>query len=151
MDKTYSRTTLIAVCVIVGVLAFLGGMWLKDSQNDSDAEASVSPSYSTTPYRTATPSVSSSPKAVLHSVRLTEQGPSPKSLTIKVGDAVSFTNDSSRQIWPISSDCSGFDARRGLNSGEVYSLVFTARGTCHYYNSYISSNNTIDNGTIIVQ
>ena len=148
MDKTYSRTTLIATCVIIGVLAFLGGMWLKDGSVDNESEAS--PSFSVTPYRTATPTATSSPKAVLHSVRLTDAGPSPKTLTIKTGDAVSFTNDTSRQIWPVSSECSGFDSRRGLNAGEVYSLVFTAKGTCQYHN-YLSAYNTIDSGTIIVQ
>ena len=148
MDKTYSRTTLIATCVIIGVLAFLGGMWLKDGSVDNESEAS--PSSSVTPYRTATPTATSSPKAVLHSIRLTDAGPSPKTLIVKVGDAVSFTNDTSRQIWPVSSECSGFDARRGLNTGEVYSLVFTAKGTCQYHN-YLSTYNTIDSGTIIVQ
>lgn len=146
MDKTYSRTTLIVVCVIIGALAFFGGMWLKGSSVNNEPGVSVSISPSIILSSTPTPS----PKAVLHSVRLTDQGPDPKTIVIRTGDAVSFTNYSDHQIWPISSDCSGFDARRGLNSSEVYSLVFTAKGTCHYYN-HLFPYNTIDKGAIIVQ
>jgi plastocyanin len=153
MDQTYSRTTLIATCVIVAILVFLAGIWYQTSTGDNDS--SPVPSASLPVYSTPTPSlsitISPSPRAVLHTVSLTAQGPSPKILTINVGDAVSFVNNSNSHIWPASTNCPNFDAYRALNAGESYTLIFTAKATCKYSDVLLNQSLNNYNGTIIVQ
>ena len=152
MEKTYTRTVLVAACVIVAVVAFLLGVWYKDSSVDNDADSNVSPSASL--YLTATPKVGASPsvtpKAVMYTLHFTDSGIDDSSLTIRAGDAVNFVNDSHSWVWPISGNCPSLDARRGLQKGESYALVFSTRATCQFYNS-LDPQNSAYKGTIIVK
>jgi plastocyanin len=129
--------------IVVAAIALIG--WLIFKGNDSEPQASISPSPSVSAVASKTPT----PSPVLHTVRLTSNGPAPKTLAIRVGDAVIFTNESSVMFWPIS-DCSGFDAGRGLSVGESYTLVFTVSRTCTYRNN-LDPYNTTSQGTIIIR
>jgi plastocyanin len=151
MEKTYSRTVLIASCVIVAVIALFIGYWYRDSSVDN-VELSPSPSVSVSAYRTVTPkpAVSATPKAVMHTLRYSASGLDKTSLTIRVGDGVTFVNNSYSTVWPISLNCPSLDSHRGLKNGESYSLTFSARATCNFYNS-LDPQNSVFSGTIIVQ
>ena len=145
-----TRNTILLV-LLFAVAAFIGGYLLKGSR-DGD-EASVSPTVSLSPISSAvaTPYV---PR--LYTVTVTSAGVSPATLTIRTGDAVKFRNESSSDVWPASdphpthANCGGFDARRGLRTGEEYTLTFTTAKTCTYH-SHLDPFNRALQGTIIVR
>ena len=64
---------------------------------------------------------------------------SPSEVKIQKGGKVTWTNKSSRQVWPASavhpthSVYPGFDALRGLSAGESYSFVFDKTGEWAYH------------------
>jgi plastocyanin len=64
---------------------------------------------------------------------------SPASLTIKKGDTVKFTNDSTRNFWPASDDHPShsiypeFDAKQAIAPGSFYAFTFSKVGTWGYH------------------
>jgi plastocyanin len=96
-----------------------------------------------------------------------DAGYSPKTLTIKKGETVTFKNQSSRSMWPASAmhpshrvysgtsleehcpDLSGtaFDACKGYLPGESWSFKFDKVGTWKYHDHLTPS----DTGTIVVE
>jgi hypothetical protein len=151
---------MILVVVLFAAAAFVGGyLWRGSNDDEQEPAASVSVSVSVSPSatpvpKTPVPTVAYTPR--LYTVSLTESGPSPKSLTIRAGDAVRFLNLASFAVWPASDPhpshtmCPGFDAGRGLNAGEDYTLVFPTATTCTYH-SHLDPSNEVLRGTIIVQ
>jgi plastocyanin len=100
-----------------------------------------------------------------YEVLITSSGFIPSTLTIKVGDTVTFVNKDSKPHWPASDfhpthrlypgsgieKCGSgeeiFDACKGLSPGETFSFTFKYRGTWTYHDHlypYLT-------GTIIVQ
>ncbi|QQG42757.1 MAG: hypothetical protein HYW15_00865 [Candidatus Giovannonibacteria bacterium] len=65
---------------------------------------------------------------------------SPPEVKIKRGGKVTWTNKGSRQVWPASAVhpthlvYPGFDALKGLNTGENYSFTFEKAGEWAYHN-----------------
>jgi len=63
-------------------------------------------------------------------IEITDNGFSPSSVNIKKGTVVHFINLDSTPHWPASDVypthkvCSGLDATRGINYGEVFSFLF---------------------------
>ena len=63
----------------------------------------------------------------------------PANLTVKVGSVVTFKNVDTAAHWPASDPhpvhtlCPGFDAKKGLLTGEIYSFTFTEVKTCTYH------------------
>lgn len=94
-------------------------------------------------------------------VKYTEDGFSPKTLTIKQGETVTWINEDSDPMWiasnphpvhtdyPESGGCSGskFDACKPIEKGGSYSFTFDKTGNWGYHNHLTPSNM----GTIIVQ
>lgn len=102
-------------------------------------------------------------------VSYTNEGFSPDTVTISVGDTVRFTNNSDGGMWvgvdehPTHTEYDGtstkehcvdgaaiggtFDACRAYASGESYEFTFVKAGTFEYHN-HVGSSKT---GTIIVQ
>jgi plastocyanin len=72
-------------------------------------------------------------------VLITSSGFTPSTLTIKVGDTVTFINKDSNPHWPASdphpthTNYPGFDALRPLKTGESYSFTFTKQGAWGYH------------------
>lgn len=70
-----------------------------------------------------------------HAVSMEPSGFSPKTITIKVGDTVTWTNNDTRDHWPASSrhpthqDLPGFDALGDVVPGASYSFTFTEVGS----------------------
>jgi plastocyanin len=92
-------------------------------------------------------------QATSFEVLITSSGFSPSTLTIKVGDTVTFINKDSNSHWPASdphpthTNYPGFDALRPLKTGESYSFTFTKQGAWNYHD-HLDPSLT---GTIIVQ
>lgn len=68
-------------------------------------------------------------------VSIDDEGFDPATITIPVGTTVVFTNNGQALHWPASdphpthTNVSGFDAEKGLPTGETYSFTFTEQGT----------------------
>jgi plastocyanin len=85
---------------------------------------SISPDISTSPMASENPTIS-----------MTDTGISPAEITVTSGATVTFVNNGQVPHWPASdphpihTDLSGFDAKRGLNPGELYRFTFTKIGS----------------------
>ena len=72
-------------------------------------------------------------------VTITDIGFEPSRQTVPVGYMVTFVNDGQAAHWPASDDhpthvkLPGFDAKRGLATGEEYSFIFSAVGEWGYH------------------
>jgi plastocyanin len=92
-------------------------------------------------------------QATSYEVLITSSGFIPSTLTIKVGDTVTFVNKDSKPHWPASdphpthTNYPGFDALRPLKTGESYSFTFTKQGAWGYHDHL----NPSLRGTIIVE
>jgi plastocyanin len=147
-----SKKNLIIGGIVLIALVAIGWLVLKDDSSVDNPSPSPTARMSATPTKSPSPT----PRSVIHTVHLTAQGPQPKSVTIRAGDAVSFVNDTNTLFWPASDPypannaCAGFDASRGLRRGEVYTLVFSSAKTCTYHNNLDPYNQT-STGTVIVR
>ena len=85
-------------------------------------------------------------------VEITPSGFSPKTLTINMGDKVTWINKGSRSVWPASANhpthtiYPEFDSLGTLNTGESYSFTFENVGTWGYHDHLSPSMR----GTIVV-
>lgn len=95
-------------------------------------------------------------------VRITDEGFSPASVTVKKGQAVRWSNNADVASWPASAvhpthavypqkgsaDCSGssFDACSGVAPGESWSFTFTKVGSWKYHD-HLKPSKT---GTVVV-
>ena len=152
---TPTQRTSIIICTVVAIAAFLLGWALKGSGSPSPTDTPsptptdmVSATVTPTLMPLTSPSPARAPK--LFTVRLNDAGPSPVTLTIAVGDSVTFLNTSTLPYWPASSNCAGFDARRALQPGERYTLRFTAVHTCTYADQSPGAAGARQ-GTVVVQ
>lgn len=82
-----------------------------------------------------------------------DSGFSPKSVTVKVGDTVRFTNASDDLMWvasdfhPTHTKLSGFDEKNAAGKGGSYEFIFTKSGTWSYHNHIQTS----ETGSVIVE
>ena len=73
-------------------------------------------------------------------VTYTDAGFSPKTITVKKGTAVSFTNASAIDMWVVSGVhpthqlLPGFDQKGAKTKGGVFTYTFTKIGTWQYHN-----------------
>ena len=88
--------------------------------------------------------VSPTPSAIeatasANTVTISDTGFTPATLTVPVNTTVTFTNNGQGAHWPASAPhpthtgLPGFDAERGLATGESYSYTFTKVGTWPYH------------------
>lgn len=86
-------------------------------------------------------------------IKLEANGFSPRTLTIKAGDSVTFINEDTEEHWPASDDhpahqiYPGFDPKRALCPSERWSFKFDRAGTWGMHDHLFSSLR----GTIIVE
>lgn len=96
-------------------------------------------------------STTTSPKT--YGISYTNSCFSPANLTIKKGDTVKFTNNSTKDMWPASDNhpshttYSEFDAKGSINPGGTYSFTFNKTGSWGYHDHLKPS----CSGTITVQ
>ncbi len=95
---------------------------------------------------------SESPTASTTTISISDTGFSPATVRVKAGTTVTFTNNGQALHWPASNphpvhtDLPGFDAKRGLATGESYSFTFTKVGTWGFHDHL----NTIMKGSVVV-
>lgn len=83
-------------------------------------------------------------------VRYTDEGFAPESVTVSAGQTVRFVNESSGGMWVASNDhptheeLEGFDQ---LSTGDSYEFTFTQTGEWDYHNHV----NSGDEGTVVVE
>ena len=113
------------------------------------------------PVITELPEGISEPTSAEHQITITADGFSPKTITVKAGDTVTFFNEDSNQHWPASAmhpthnvypesgGCIGskFDACKGLAQGESFSFTFNKKGSWKYHD-HLSVTST---GTVVVE
>lgn len=86
-------------------------------------------------------------------VSITDTGFLPATMTVPVNTTVTFTNNGQGAHWlasdphPTHTAQAGFDAKRGLATGEAYTFTFTASGTWGYHDHL----NPRVTGTIVVK
>ena len=111
------------------------------------------------------PEGSPKPTSAEHQITITADGFSPKIITVKAGDTITFFNEDSNKHWPASAmhpthtiypgsdikKCGGgeaiFDACKGLAQGESFSFTFNEKGSWKYHD-HLSVSST---GTIVVE
>lgn len=117
---------------------------LADDPEFVPASPVVSPAspFAISPAASPSPSVgtvAASPTAVAPTISITDTGFSPATLTVAAGTTVTFVNNGQAPHWPASDPhpthtaLAGFDAKRGLQTGETYSFTFAQAGTWGYH------------------
>lgn len=92
-------------------------------------------------------------KAENYIVTLSNSGFTPASVTIKVGEKVTFKNDGSGQMWvasaphPTHTNYPEFDEKIGAGNGQSYEFTFAKAGTWKYHNHL----NPTQFGIVVVQ
>ena len=135
----------VVVLLAAGLFVIAGGkQGLPEEVSQSISAPASSPPVS------PSPSLPSGEGAV---VRISESGFEPQTLTVPNGTTVTFTNETSRNVWPASGvhpthtlypgsgiqKCQTaeaaqiFDACRGLAPGESYLFTFTVSGNHPYH------------------
>jgi plastocyanin len=167
MSTTGWAVTIIAIIIILG-----GGWWYFSSQTPAapvttdTTAAGNTDTTGTTDTGAGTGEVATTTQTGGATVHFTSAGFSPKSVTISLGQKVTFVNDTSGQMWVASGNhpthtvydgtdeathCSGtytgptpFDE---CQNGTPYTFVFTKAGTFSYHNHLASQ----FQGTVVVQ
>lgn len=135
----------VIVLILVGVGLF---MWRSTTPTEEEGslptlEVTVSPAP-VLPSPGAGVTVNPSPTATTSpvaeaTISVDETGFSPKTMTVASGTKVTFVNNGQAPHWPASAlhpthqVLPGFDALKGLATGETYSYTFTKTGSwnCH--------------------
>ncbi len=152
------------------ILVIVGGVVYLNAQNSkkSDQTATLPPvNENQSPNQnTQTPNSSGSAENT-KTITYTDAGYTPSTITVKVGDTVTFQNNSSRPMWtasdmhPVHSAYPGssvqkcgtaeqstiFDACTGIQPGQSWSFTFAEAGTWGFHNHLGPS----DTGEIVVQ
>jgi plastocyanin len=143
-SKIMKSNTIIYIVIAVAVIG--AGVFFMNRKEDASEVANIQPNptlatASGAPLIQTAPSTSPDATTVDSiamdnpTVSMTDAGISPAEITIKAGATVTFVNNGQVPHWPASdphpihTDLSGFDAKRGLNPGELYRFTFTKIGS----------------------
>ncbi len=120
--------------VLSGIILFGAGCAKPSAQPYSSSDASSEPA----PAAVEAPStMPAAPEAVID---YKDGMFDPATLRVLVGTKVTFVNKGVKEVWPASGRhpahdiCPGFDALKGLKSGEMYSYVFDKPAECPFHN-----------------
>ena len=125
---------LFRTAAILGVVALFGAGCAKQTAQPYAAPTAQAPEQSTDAVVGQTTPV---PEAV---VEYKDGTFNPATLRVLVGTKVTFVNKGTKAVWPASGMhpthliCPGFDALKGLKSGETYSYVFSKPSECPFHN-----------------
>lgn len=161
-----NRQSLWAAIIIILIIV-LAGWWLMSQDAEPEAMLPENPSATTTPAGTdgqGEPDDGTDQDAVsAFTVRYTDAGFSPSTMTVAPGTTVTFINQSGSEMWVASDEHpshTGYDGTSreahcasGSSSsfdqcgtGPTYSFTFTKAGTWAYHNHRAAG----DEGTIVV-
>lgn len=150
---------------VVILLIIIAGGWYLFSGTTAKAPTTTPSDNSITTSTTIAEDATSTPP-VQTNVTYTDQGFSPKSVTVSLGTPVKFINESSGKMWvasavhPSHTEYSGtslgqhcpdttnssFDECASVTAGESFVFIFNKVGTWKYHN-HVNSSQT---GTVIV-
>lgn len=157
MNKNALITVIVIIIVIIGVIAVISYSNSQPSAPSTDQEqtANTSPSADAAAAvnATGTSSAAVPPAPLTVDVSYGDAGFLPASVTVKAGDTVRFTNNSSGRMWvasdphPVHTDLPAFDEKASVDPGGNWSYTFTEVGTHPYHNHAKAANR----GTVIVQ
>ena len=157
------------IVIIVVLIIILGGYFIWGKMYQSTSPAYQPLSEQTTPQLNVNPQPSTEqvPTTNNNIITYTNSGYSPNTLTIKVGETVTWKNQSSSGMWTASAmhpshtkysntsldeHCpdtanTSFDECKSAQPGESWSFTFQKKGTWGYHNHVKAS----DFGKIIVE
>jgi plastocyanin len=141
-----------AIWGVLGLLIIivLGAFFVSRNQTTAPTVPTATENPSTSPASTDSAALQTMNENV---VTYSDSGFTPASINVKVGDTVTFKNDSSKSMWvasaphPTHTGYSEFDAKKGYASGESYMFTFTKAGTWKYHDHL----NPTMTGTVIVE
>ena len=109
-------------------------------------------SPSPTPSPVAPPATVEEPQPRMHTIRYTDSGYAPSSVDVRVGDTVTFINESSDTAWtasnphPSHTNYTAFDEKEAGAPETSYAFTFTQLGSWRYHN-HLNPGHT---GTVVV-
>lgn len=136
--------------IIIAVILVLAGIFVWRSTTPTEEAVVPTPTFNVVATLPAVPAMTFSPSlmpslspssvaATDSTISITDAGFTPTSITVAEGSTVTFVNNGQASHWPASDIhpthqlLPGFDAKRGLATGESYSFTFSTTGTfsCH--------------------
>ena len=149
MQKQVWIVLVVIVLIVAGFLVY----YATKSQPTPSPEPSVTTYTSPATTQEQTGTSAAIPEASM-TVTYTDTGFSPKSITVKLGDTVTFMNNSSKMMWvasaphPTHTNYPEFDPKKGSTAGESYSFTFDDKAGSFNYHNHL---NPTDFGTIVVE
>lgn len=143
MNRNAIYTLVVFVLLVASIFALV--------KSGKKVEQIPTPTTSEETSTTTTEEIVATP--VNHEVLYTSLGFSPATLEIKVGDSVTFKNESGKGMWvasnphPVHSEHSEFDAEISVANGNSWTFTFEKAGSYAYHNHLNSS----QGGKIIVE
>jgi amicyanin len=131
------KSTIIILVVVVAVLA--GGAWFmfgkSDDPNTSDQEPSTTQQTQNESTESETPAPTDDTAAATDEVEIEDFAFGPKSITVKKGSTVTWTNKDEVQhsVVPDDGDSEAFKGGPLLAQGKSYSFTFNTPGTYTYH------------------
>ncbi|MBI4067234.1 cupredoxin domain-containing protein [Candidatus Gottesmanbacteria bacterium] len=146
MNKLYIALAVIAIIAIGGYMMMRGQKTTSPvSENTTTVPTQVVQEVTPTveAMEKVSPAEETMEKVV---VNYTDDGFSPKSVSVKVGTPVTFINQSSTPMWvasaphPQHTDLPGFDQLKSVEKGGEYTYTFQKAGNWKYHNHLAASN-----------
>lgn len=137
------------IVAVAAVIALVTVLIVSSNGDDDKKEAPATSAPVSTPKAKVTASTTQSNQST---VTITASGFSPKTMTVKVGEAVTWKNESNNSVivasdpHPTHTDLPGFESS-ALTSGGTYTFTFTKAGSFGYHNH----NNPSTKGTVVAQ
>lgn len=152
MNKNLIYTVVVLILMVASVFALIKSNKETKKEPDDTTNTEVTEESVTTeePTPTSTEEVA---LPSTHEVIYGSLGFVPSTLEIKIGDTITFKNESGKGMWvasnphPSHSDTPEFDAGISIANGNSWSFVFTEEGSFSYHNHLNSS----QGGKIVVK
>lgn len=147
-NKNYLVGGVIAVVVISAGYFF----WQGYSKPSTEMQTTNTATTEISPTQTSQATTSGKVTAKT-TVNYSDSGFTPNNITVKVGETVTWSNQSSATMWvasnphPTHTDLLGFDELASADRGGTYSYTFTKVGNWGYHNHLSPS----DKGVVTVQ
>ena len=140
-----NKNPLIIVGGVVIIGAVLAGLWWNGQRTAAENDTAATPTPTPTASQSTsaatpsgTPTVTPTESAsTQYTITYSDNGFSPRTLTVPKGATVTFVNQSDRDMWvasnphPVHTDYSAFDSRQARDS---YSFTFNESGTHGFHN-----------------
>jgi len=130
--------TIAGIIIVLVIIAGGWYFWQKDNTSTPPKANMPGASNQNASLPTTPPSVQ---PVETNMVSYTDQGFSPKEITVKVGTTVTWTNNNTgKQMWvasaphPVHTDYPAFDAKQASIAGGTYSFTFDKVGDWKYHN-----------------